>query len=571
MRATRAFGKVTRKSSLCVVFILSFILRPSAFPQGSLTPPGTPAPTMKTLDQVEARVIVNAANCPGDGSNSFLISQPGSYYLTGNITGESGKNGIRIAGVDDVTLDLNGFELVGVSGSQNGISASGANVIVRNGSARNWGGAGISIISSGGLVEAFRASANGIGLNITFASAVRCSALSNTGDGFQAADSIVDRCTAILNNVGVRIGVGNVVDCVLIENTATGVVATKANVSKCTVNENGTGIETSDSYVFQNNCTFNTTAVMAAGNDRIESNHLADNTVGLKAISIRDVIRNNTVLSNTTNYSLVVGNEVELLLSQVPETINVPAKVILAGTLTGVSGSNGITITSDNVTVDLAGHALVGVSGSLAGILVSGARTNISVKNGVVRTWGGDGIDGSTAGNGAVYADLEVTNNGAAGLHAASRALINRITSLSNGGAGITSGSSGAVKISDCMACLNTGFGIVTGGNDATVQNCLVNQNTGGGIQVTGRSLVQGNTVDNHGGVDGILATGTNDRIQDNHLTNNGVGLHVTGTANFIVRNSAVGNTTAYTIAGGNDTGPIGSAATSTSPWANLQ
>ena len=42
---------------------------------------------MKTLDQVEARIIVNATNTPGDGTNSYIISAPGSYYLTGNIAG----------------------------------------------------------------------------------------------------------------------------------------------------------------------------------------------------------------------------------------------------------------------------------------------------------------------------------------------------------------------------------------------------------------------------------------------------------------------------------------------------
>jgi hypothetical protein len=58
---------------------------------------------MKTLDQVEARTIVNTANTPGDVDNTFIISQPGSYYLSGNITGEAGKNGISIQ-ADDVTL-----------------------------------------------------------------------------------------------------------------------------------------------------------------------------------------------------------------------------------------------------------------------------------------------------------------------------------------------------------------------------------------------------------------------------------------------------------------------------------
>ena len=38
---------------------------------------------MESLDQAEARIIVNATNTPGDATTTFIISQPGSYYLTG--------------------------------------------------------------------------------------------------------------------------------------------------------------------------------------------------------------------------------------------------------------------------------------------------------------------------------------------------------------------------------------------------------------------------------------------------------------------------------------------------------
>ena len=73
----------------------------TAHAQGALTPPGAPAPMMKSLDQVEARTPISAA--------PFTINASGSYYLTTNLT-TTVSNAITIA-VSGVTLDLNGFTI----------------------------------------------------------------------------------------------------------------------------------------------------------------------------------------------------------------------------------------------------------------------------------------------------------------------------------------------------------------------------------------------------------------------------------------------------------------------------
>ncbi len=84
---------------------------------GPLDPPAGPVtPTYKTLTEVEPRVAINAANTPGNSTCIFRITQPGSYYVTGNITGVSGKNGLEI-GASNVTVDLNGYAVTGVPGS----------------------------------------------------------------------------------------------------------------------------------------------------------------------------------------------------------------------------------------------------------------------------------------------------------------------------------------------------------------------------------------------------------------------------------------------------------------------
>ena len=52
---------------------------------GDLNPPAGPVTsTMKTLDQVEARIPVQSLS--GNLGFQHIISQPGSYYLTGNVT-----------------------------------------------------------------------------------------------------------------------------------------------------------------------------------------------------------------------------------------------------------------------------------------------------------------------------------------------------------------------------------------------------------------------------------------------------------------------------------------------------
>ena len=91
----------------------------TVFAQGSLTPPGAPAPTMKSLDQIEARTaITNTASL-------VTISQPGSYYLTHNLTVSSG-DGIDI-NTNGVTLDLNGFTI-----SSTAASATGTGILLNS-------------------------------------------------------------------------------------------------------------------------------------------------------------------------------------------------------------------------------------------------------------------------------------------------------------------------------------------------------------------------------------------------------------------------------------------------------
>jgi hypothetical protein len=71
---------------------------------------------MKSLDQVEARTAIT------NGSSRVLISAPGSYYLTRNLTVASG-DAIDIA-TNGVTLDLNGFTISSTASTHAGSGIS---------------------------------------------------------------------------------------------------------------------------------------------------------------------------------------------------------------------------------------------------------------------------------------------------------------------------------------------------------------------------------------------------------------------------------------------------------------
>src|SRR5438067_11174861 len=96
-----------------VLGVWNLVLVPCALAQGSLTPPGAPAPTFKTLQQIEPRIdVLNApasAVTTTDANYHYIITQSGSYYLSGNIVATK-THAIKIA-APDVVLDLSGFRI----------------------------------------------------------------------------------------------------------------------------------------------------------------------------------------------------------------------------------------------------------------------------------------------------------------------------------------------------------------------------------------------------------------------------------------------------------------------------
>lgn len=222
-------------------------MAPYASAQGSLTPPGPPGVTMRSLQQVEPRIPI--ASVP------FTITNAGSYYLTGNLT--STGTGVEIM-ASDVTLDLMGFSLTG--GNTNlGINLMGAgaplrNIRVRNGNIRHFYVGIAAMALTHCRMEGIASSSNtwgGVVFNAPYNSAIEmrdCEVNDNPWGVVMAGDCreiVFTRCTIRANgNDGIQM-VGSdhtMVDCAISGNASNGVTIISADgtvLQNCSVTFNG--------------------------------------------------------------------------------------------------------------------------------------------------------------------------------------------------------------------------------------------------------------------------------------------------------------------------------------------
>ncbi|MCG3125292.1 MAG: hypothetical protein CHACPFDD_00110 [Phycisphaerae bacterium] len=492
---------------------------------GDLTPPPGPIQsTMKPLTDVEPRVAVNELNTPGDDNAIYVIASPGAYYLTDNLVGEAGKDGIRIDAAN-VTLDLMGFTLSGAGdgvGVHNALTAGKITIV--NGFVTAWG--------------------DGIVLR-NFAHVEDVTSTYNTYSGIEVGNtSLIRNCIAAFNGwSGISVGIASAVNaCIAHSNTQHGIVIGKGIVSNCTCDANGlAGIYASyETVVCDNMCSAPTMGGSAVGIHVDALNRVVNNLVyggsrGLQVDGVNNDISGNSVQAALDNYSIVPGNRLNILLCQIPESIDWPCTVTLAGDLTGVTAQHGIAVNADHVTIDLGGHALIGVAGALSGIYMS-AFENLTIRNGTIRDWGDYGVNAFFRAN--VHAEnVHISDVGDTGLLIGDDAQLTRCSATRCGGAGIAA-ISGAI-VTECVAshCLNMGINVSYG---STIQSCTAHDNdrgfyaygssigasvaylnTAAGFQVDdGTSLVDCSAVDN---ADGIIAgtrcTVTNCAAQSNDVS----------------------------------------------------
>ncbi|MDD2597798.1 MAG: right-handed parallel beta-helix repeat-containing protein [Kiritimatiellae bacterium] len=270
------FGTHHMMGGMAAIAVSIFSLQPAtSYAQGSLTPPGAPAPTMKTLSQVEPRTPISSA--------PFDIAVPGSYYMTTNLTG------LISIGADGVSLDLMGFSIsvsegaaISMSGSRNNIRVHNGVISAPNGNGidfssssllangrieeirvNNCGGNGITVnandvfIDLAGHTLSGPGGASGYGIyqsgarrNLTVKNGqiVNWSGSSMAGVFADGINVQIHHLQVVSNYTGIATGIGYVIsDCTVYENSASGIMASfGAVVSGCVAYKNGgNGIDTS--------------------------------------------------------------------------------------------------------------------------------------------------------------------------------------------------------------------------------------------------------------------------------------------------------------------------------------
>jgi parallel beta-helix repeat protein len=277
-------------------------------------------------------------------------------------------------------------------------------------------------------------------------------------------------------------------------------------------------------------------------------------------------------------------------ISSVPFTITNPGAYYFTANLTGAGGSAGLTISTNDVTVDLKGFSLIGVAGSQAGINVSGSFTNVTIGNGTIRNWGTYGIY-AFSGNSCTFQGLRIQYNGENGISAGAVTVVkdcvvegNLIYGIGVGENSLVSGcmvrtnangigaSNGSV-VTGCSSLDNAGYGIYAN-SGVNIQQCTVRGNANIGITVQDACVVSGCTASENGSYgiwvtsglsgggssvsgcsvtanlsDGINVAGYGNRIVDNVCSYNGAsgatnsaGIRVNSYQNRIENNNLAGN-----------------------------
>jgi hypothetical protein len=190
------------------------------------------------------------------------------------------------------------------------------------------------------------------------------------------------------------------------------------------------------------------------------------------------------VLADDGFYVVAVGGAVGTRIGSLPYEIKTPGFYYLTGSISYNAG-NGITVSADDVTIDLMGFRLSSI-GAFEGIAI-GSHKNVEVRNGSLYHWG------SAINAGSNSANIRIINVRAEG----------------NG----------------------TGIGLT--GFSHLIKGCTISDNNFNGIFLNGAATISGNVI-NHNGTYGIFAAGGYAMITGNMVSNADTHIYLNGPGNII-------------------------------------
>lgn len=225
-----------------------------------------PAYAVDGVVLINQAVALNGNVTSGDAPGfPVTISVSGSYRLSSNLTvPDADTTAIKVL-ADDVTIDLNGFSIVGPNvcsagscsspGKGNGVEALTTNVKVFNGNVRGMGFRGIQLTGTLGFVEKVHAIFNGAtGILVVNGIVSLSSATSNGNDGIIAV-SVIGSFSESNGQNGIH-GTGSVNNSVAVSNGNTGILISgcpSVIVSSSARNNQGSDIASSVGCVRANN------------------------------------------------------------------------------------------------------------------------------------------------------------------------------------------------------------------------------------------------------------------------------------------------------------------------------
>ena len=164
---------------------------------------------------VDGTVLINQSTitnglpgCGNAGHFPIFICQSGSYRLSGNLTVPDANTDAIHINADNVTLDLNGFAILGpatcipgiypiqcsITGTGAGITSpnNNINIALSNGTINGMGGSGVILAGFGTRIDGLRVSNNAnaskSGIAVSQAVISNCTVISNAGSGISVGD-----------------------------------------------------------------------------------------------------------------------------------------------------------------------------------------------------------------------------------------------------------------------------------------------------------------------------------------------------------------------------------------------